>query len=632
MTFTFAKKNIFRAFALALCFAFALSSCTNDVESVSVVSLDYTFPKTTGLASARISQIYNDNGVSVEEIQTFFLQGWEDIPFLRMGDICKLLRQINERRCEWFLGEDGIYRYRYCQDDAGTVYPAEWKDDTLCFDVNNQKIYSDDFTRIISPKSLISNGIGTVYCQTIASATTASPIITITDPSIPTGYVKQKETTTINLKDYGLKMYVFDTTKYNSEIFQGYEHDLFVPFQVIADTFFRIAICSFNGSDYYMCLDPYRNDVATRRAYDSGRNPRSTRSRLKAEYNYRNLCLLFDKNYCLKEQRSIVGKGNIGARISDSIFRAGLGFDLISTDTAAYDTALAKFLMTYIDDGHTSYIEPSMYQGPGSVRSYQVLAGRSAGPRGAELDRVNEKMNKLRDAAGGGQGVFYVEDGGVKKMAVIVFDGFVEEKPGAETNLPALAKLNTYQFFEQAFKDIAKYSTVENVVIDLSCNGGGFIYQCMLALCYLEDPNVFYLTEKNHLDNSIAKFYCKIQDDKSATSLKKNYHFYVLTSGFSFSCGNFFPSVCHYQLNIPIVGQRSGGGGGVVKATQTSDGALFNTSASAEMCALDANGNYVCIDNGIPVDHEIPYEKFYSGAVIYQDLYNMLKDWYPTKF
>ena len=83
--------------------------------------------------------------------------------------------------------------------------------------------------------------------------------------------------------------------------------------------------------------------------------------------------------------------------------------------------------------------------------------------------------------------------------------------------------------------------------------------------------------------------------------------------------------MCKYQLNIPVVGQRSGGGGGVVKQTQTSDGALFQTSASAEMCALDASGNYICIDNGVPVDLVIPYEKFYGGDSIYQDLYETIK-------
>ena len=128
-------------------------------------------------------------------------------------------------------------------------------------------------------------------------------------------------------------------------------------------------------------------------------------------------------------------------------------------------------------------------------------------------------------------------------------------RSGNSTDLEEIAGANTYWFLTKAFEDIATHPTVKNVVIDLSCNGGGVIQQCMLALCFLRDTNDFFLAEKNHLDNSVAKFYYSI-DTGSATSLKKNYNFYVLTSGYSFSCGNFFPAICHYQLGVPIVGQK----------------------------------------------------------------------------
>ncbi len=395
---------------------------------------------------------------------------------------------------------------------------------------------------------------------------------------------------------------------------------------MIADTFLRIAVCSFNGFDYYVGIDATSDQLATTKAYDSGRFVSSSRSQLKAEYNYRNLCLLFDKNYCLKERRTEVGKDNIGAFINDSIFKAGLGFDLLSTDTATYDTALEKFLMGYIDDGHTVYHEPSMYQSYASISQYKNLLRSFVGPRIKALNDIGAARKKDRAAAGGKMGVFYVKDGNdeKEKMAVIVFDNFLQDNPGNLTDLEKIAGANTYWFLTKAFEDIANYTDVKNVVIDLSCNGGGVIQQCMLALCFLRDTDEFFMAEKNHLDNSIAKFYFNINTG-SATSLKKNYNFYVLTSGYSFSCGNFFPAVCHYQLGVPVVGQKSGGGGGVVKPTQTSDGALFQTSASAEMCAIDANGNYVCIDAGVPVDLEVPYDKFYSGTSIYKDLYETIK-------
>ena len=622
MNFKILRKNIFAS--LALCLAFALFSCTNEVSDNNVVGFGYQFPEATGISRAFYSQVYNEKGEKQFTVVTFNLQGWEDVPFIRLEDVGKFMNYINDRGYNYYIPPSGesVYKCKYYQDDAGTKYPAEWKDDTLYFDVKNQTIYSDDFTRMVSPKNAVNNGIGNVYAEKADAATKSYPKI---DFNNYTTYVKAKERTTIDLKAYGLKMFVFDTTRYKTA-FTGYENDLLVPFQVIADTFLRVVVCSFNGFDYYVGIDATSDQLATTKAYDSGRFVSSSRSQLKAEYNYRNLCLLFDKNYCLKERRTEVGKDNIGAFINDSIFKAGLGFDLLSTDTATYDTALEKFLMGYIDDGHTVYHEPSMYQSYASISQYKNLLRSFAGPRIKALNDIGAARKKDRAAAGGKMGVFYVKDGNdeKEKMAVIVFDNFLQDNPGNLTDLDKIAGANTYWFLTKAFEDIANYTDVKNVVIDLSCNGGGVIQQCMLALCFLRDTDEFFMAEKNHLDNSIAKFYFNINTG-SATSLKKNYNFYVLTSGFSFSCGNFFPAVCHYQLGVPIVGQKSGGGGGVVKPTQTSDGALFQTSASAEMCAIDASGNYVCIDAGVPVDLEIPYDKFYSGTSIYKDLYETIK-------
>ena len=342
MNFKILRKNIFAS--LALCLAFALFSCTNEVSDNNVVGFGYQFPEATGISKFFYSQVYNETGEKQFTAVTFNLQGWEDIPFIRLEDVGKFMNLINDRGYNYYIPPSGesVYKCKYYQDDAGTKYPAEWKDDTLYFDVKNQTIYSDDFTRMVSPKNTVNNGIGSVYADKADTATKSSPKI---DFNNNTTYVKPKERTTIDLKAYGLKMFVFDTTRYKSA-FTGYENDLLVPFQVIADTFLRIAVCSFNGFDYYVGIDATSDQLATTKAYDSGRFVSSSRSQLKAEYNYRNLCLLFDKNYCLKERRTEVGKDNIGAFINDSIFKAGLGFDLLSTDTATYDTALAKFIWT----------------------------------------------------------------------------------------------------------------------------------------------------------------------------------------------------------------------------------------------------------------------------------------------
>ena len=244
MEFKFLRKSFFAS--LALCLAFALLSCTNEVSDNNVIGFGYQFPEATGISRDFYSQVYNEIGESKFRVVTFNLQGLEDIPFIRLEDVSKFMDYINDRGYNFYIPPSGEYIYscKYYQDDAGTVYPVEWKDDTLYFDVKNQTIYSDDFTRMVSPKNTVNNGIGNVYAAKADTATKSSPKIDFNNNTI---YVKTKERTTIDLKAYGLKMFVFDTTRYNSASFNGYdngyENDLLVPFQVIADTFLSPGAC-----------------------------------------------------------------------------------------------------------------------------------------------------------------------------------------------------------------------------------------------------------------------------------------------------------------------------------------------------------------------------------------------------
>ena len=458
---------------------------------------------------------------------------------------------------------------------------------------------------------MINNGFG-ADCVFSSLASAACPKI---DFSPATTQIKKKERTTIRLGDYGLKMFVIDGV-------------LYVPFQALTSFFFDCYTFSFSGTDYYFQIDQAGDTYATKRAYEFGRRPGATRSRLKAEYNYSVLCLVFDATYSLKNSRAQFGKSDIG-RFNDSIFSGGLGFDLLSCDTAVYDAAFVRLLVGLIDDGHTSYHEPSLYQSYESIDEYKKYAEKQNGPRNTALTSVRAEMSALRSASGGKQGVFYVNEGGADKMAVIAFDRFMSSNPGSATDWETLGMTNAYIFLERAFADIANHPNVRNVVFDLSNNPGGVIKQCVPCLAFVRDSSEFCFPFRNQLDNSLTKFSYIVND---GVSQKKNYNFYVLTSPFTFSTANAFASICHYQLGIPIVGKRSGGGAAAVKMGQTADGALFQASSAREMCALDKNDKYVSIDAGVPVDLELDYEDFYGGSSLYQNLFNRLKAKYSANF
>ena len=618
------KKSLFRTFyVFNVILLLSLVACSNPADDdnllpIQPVQTGYAFPDATGIAKTFESVVYIPNAQK-STIETTYLSGWEDIPFLSMENASKLISLLNGHGWRYSSDNPSLLKYNYYFEDS-QKHPPEWDGDTLYFDLENQMIYSDEFTRIMSASGNINNGIGGDCVGSIPEASSGSPIINF---SSKTSQIQPKQRTVIRLSDYGLKMFAI-------------EGKLYIPFSVIASTFSLNQVLSFNGKDYFLGINPEINPSDSFwNEYKTGYKNTGIRSRLMAEYSYQNLCLLFDFNYSLKNQRAtnILHKDNITS-FNTSIRQAGLYDSLVSTSTQIYNDALVKFLLGYVDDGHTSYCAPSLWMNEPNDDEIKTAARINTGSRGTALRnsiaRLNEARNKACGDNGFSYGSFYYI-GNPPEMAVITFDDFNDDNPANESDLSKLVNLNTYAFLKHTFaaiEELDKEKTIKNIVIDLSNNEGGSIRQCLLALSFLADPSEFYLPIRNHLDGSITKFYYEVGE-----KLKKNYHFYVLTSSFSFSCGNFFPSICKYQLNIPVIGQTSGGGGGTVKNTQSSDGALFRTSAALEMCAL-VNGNYQSIDGGVPVDLEIPEKDFYAGEenIPYIALYNILREKYPENF
>ena len=105
MKVKFLRKSIFAS--LALCLAFALFSCTNEVSDNNVVGFGYQFPEATGISNAFYSQVYNEKGESKFRVVTFNLQGWEDIPFIRLEDVGNFMAYINDRGYNFYIPPSG---------------------------------------------------------------------------------------------------------------------------------------------------------------------------------------------------------------------------------------------------------------------------------------------------------------------------------------------------------------------------------------------------------------------------------------------------------------------------------------------------------------------------------------------
>ena len=165
-----------------------------------------------------------------------------------------------------------------------------------------------------------------------------------------------------------------------------------------------------------------------------------------------------------------------------------------------------------------------------------------------------------------------------------------------------------------ALENTPAYSTVKNVVIDLSCNPGGDTAALHYALCFLLDPkdaatlyyDFFTGGKKVETGSADINLDGKI-DDKDK---KKNYNFVVLTSDVTFSCGNSFANTC-WDNGIKIAGIKSSGGSCVVRYACSADGFPFQYSG----CMRESHkADWSNCEDGAPVARALTLDQMYSNT------------------
>ena len=167
----------------------------------------------------------------------------------------------------------------------------------------------------------------------------------------------------------------------------------------------------------------------------------------------------------------------------------------------------------------------------------------------------------------------------------------------------------------------AKNPEIKNIVIDVSRNGGGndiamlAIEWLMTGKGYVRDNDL--LTGQINTKEEIFDFNHDGKIDSSDKSPYTDFHYGVLTSEGSFSCGNAFPWFMH-EHGAMILGQKSSGGACGIRVSTVGGIEVRNSCASA--CTVNEEGDTV--DNGCPVDADLttdgenPYENFYDLDIL----------------
>ena len=183
---------------------------------------------------------------------------------------------------------------------------------------------------------------------------------------------------------------------------------------------------------------------------------------------------------------------------------------------------------------------------------------------------------------------------------------------------------NLHRMLEEYKND----NTVKNVVLDISTNGGGYadIVFTMLAMttgkAYLHYRDVIadnVITTEYDIDLNFDGVF-----DEKDKSISYPFHFAVLTSARSFSCGNLLPCLAREQ-GVLIMGDNSGGGCCAVLDACSAEGMYVRISSQVHMLTLEGNEVEGGADVGVSLvsrneQGEYDFSKFYDFSLLSREM------------
>ena len=444
-----------------------------------------------------------------------------------------------------------------------------------------------------------------------------------------------------------------DYGKYGIDI-RADEANVYFPFATIADLYMDgyMHIADYNGQSVliapngaYSLNDGYPQSCIAPILQD-------TRTADMADFNYRNLCFTLTNFFgypgrTLLENNGLKEKG-LDQALQDYGEAGQMTRDLLkSRNMYEYIAGTATLGCLLNDAGHTvidvtalSTIdkESSFWSTMSNFKQEKLEEFLNFCPEYSSVESTlilkllsRMTINYLRPDKIG-EGVKYYKEG---STAYCWFDSFFCDdsgwrkfyngegpKPTIEDN-PDDWLVALIDALEKAEAD----PEVKNFVLDISTNGGGssdivlFITSllCNKADMYYENTltgqkiKTTYEVDRN-LD---GKF-----DEKDA-EVKYNLNFALLTSGFSFSCGNMLPALLK-DYGIPLIGQQTGGGSCCVLFNPSADGFAYRYSTHRARLTNTKGEN---IDAGIEPDYRLALIDFFDFDKITQ----FIEDYYQSK-
>lgn len=577
------KKKI-----LNICFLVCLlASCNNNPSnsvsktSTSVVDSSKTSTSTKPFVEYHVSKklesskIHAGNEKSITLPTTFFTEV-ADVPYVELNDF-----YVN------FFSTAIAENASFYTIEASTVKNA-FSNATLIFDTAKNTISSTDLDQFTNYTDSTKTSVGFFSGE-------KNTLVKLNENK--TTYTQGTTVT-------------YDLSRYNMNLV-NYDNKTYVPFTIVEAITFNPIFTRFifNGDDYYLCNDQLVLDSKNKTLTEYGTKIASgsaftnkTRTTTYANYFY-NSFLFEMENF--NGHFSRLGIDNLDTKLQE------LGFKekLLSTDSDIANQAVADVInQVFHDGGHTGFT----HRGFTSTYSYDTDLELSKGIITAD-ERLKNMLITYTTLGNMIKGNMppVVEYSTNNETAVIHLMSFTMHQALTLENIDE-DNASTFSIFYHAFKNISENTTVKNVIIDLSLNGGGASIALGEALSFLTDDPV-EIRVKNTKTGAILNEAVDVDNDLDGDftdndSYSGKYNFYVLTSNFSFSCGNAFPAIAKEKGYAKIIGQKSGGGDCAVLPGIAVDGTSWNMSSTYSIIRSDGSN----VDDGAAVDYEIAYENFYN--------------------
>ena len=476
--------------------------------------------------------------------------------------------------------------------ENGTVLLKNELGGELLCDAVAGTITTPDWVKVITPKMPIEGG-----ARSLSDVTCAFVRITNIE------YEGEPAPITFDFAKYGMKLHAD-------------EKDVYLPISILSDMMTDIATnhLRYDGKALYL------------RRVELAANPNdpilmneTMLARLKGEKRpadiiaqcYADLCFTFDYFFghpgkCPLDA-ALAEKGLDGAIEDLGEEGAAIKADLLSPDLATYIAAMQKLFLVYLSDGHTVATDISSIVGNKAVTSDKALSAKLTFESVKDMLDSKSTIEQILHMAITPQRKFAWGDENYReydKTAIIRLDTFMPDEAAwakyykGEGEFPQ----DCVGIVVSGLRKARENANIKNVILDLSCNGGGSSDVLMIILGLTTGQNQLY--GKNILTGQSIRITYEADNnfdgvfDEKDKEERFDFNYGVLTTRQAFSCGNLCPIIMR-EGGAVVIGEPTSGGGCCIQVGTDIQGIRFMMS-SCQWQLVDSQGNGV--EGGCTVD------------------------------